>query len=68
MIREFHVGCHKVINLGNYQSVRVEAGLTVVVPDGDDYELVKRQALQDLKVLLEDNYRVQMKSKEDTRE
>ena len=61
MIREIRVGAAKTINLGNYQSLRIEAGITVEVAEGDDLELVKRSAQEELRTLLEQTYRAQKK-------
>lgn len=60
MITEFVVTCRKVINLGNYQSIHVEASLTVVVAEGDDYRALRTRAQADLKELLDETYRSQM--------
>ena len=38
MIREFIIHVAHVLNRGNYESLRIEAGLTVAVPEGDDFE------------------------------
>lgn len=61
MISEFVVGCEKVINLGNYQSIRVTARVTVVVPEGDDLMQLRRQAQEELRSMLEETYKSQMK-------
>jgi predicted short-subunit dehydrogenase-like oxidoreductase (DUF2520 family) len=61
MIKEFSIGVAKTLNMGNYQSMRVEASLTIAVSEGDDYGVLRRQALTDLKALLEENYRVMRK-------
>jgi hypothetical protein len=61
MIREFVVGCSKTINKGNYNSIRVETSLTVVVAEGDDFAALKLRALQDLKQTLEEVYKSQLK-------
>lgn len=61
MIKEIRVGAAKTINLGNYQSLRIEAGITVEVADGDDLELVKRSAQQELRSLLEQTWHAQRK-------
>jgi hypothetical protein len=62
MITEFRIGCAKTINLGNYQSIRVEASVTVAVPEGDDFDVLRQKAQGELKTLLEDTYRAQMKA------
>jgi hypothetical protein len=63
MVREFTVGVSKTVNLGNFNSIRVEASLTVAVPENNlgAVEDLKQAALLDLKRLLEDNYKTQLK-------
>ena len=67
MIREFVIGVSKTINLGNYQSIRVEASVTMAV-DPQESEaglvVVKELAQQELRQLLEQTYRAQRKSVE----
>lgn len=64
MIVQFVVGCSKTINLGNYQSLRVEATVTVAVAEGETIDDLKGNAQQELKRLLEDTYRAQYKGAE----
>ena len=64
MIREFSVSCSKTVNLGNFNSIRVEASLTVAVPEGDSFEELKRLAQVDLGILLEETYKSQRKGNE----
>lgn len=59
MIKEFEIRCAKTINLGNFQSIRVEASLVVCVPDGDDYAALTRKAQEDLRELLDQTYKAQ---------
>ena len=60
MIKQFVVGCSKTVNLGNYQSIRVEASLTIEVVEGDDYRALRTKAQAELKALLDETYRSQM--------
>ena len=40
-------------------SMRIEASLTVDVPEGDDYSVLADKAQSELRKLLEDTYRLQ---------
>lgn len=63
-IREFSIGCSKTMNLGNFQSLRIEASVTVSLQDGDDLKSAKAEAEQELKALLEETYQAQYKRAE----
>ncbi|HEX8837680.1 MAG TPA: hypothetical protein VF748_12140 [Candidatus Acidoferrum sp.] len=58
MIKSFTVGVKHHVNLGNYESMEVEAQVTVDVED-HDWEIVRQQAQDGLKQLLSDSYRLQ---------
>ena len=63
-ITQFVVGCSKTINLGNFQSIRIEASVTVAVPEDeteDGYQQMTANAQAELGRLLEETYRSQMK-------
>jgi hypothetical protein len=64
MIKQFMVGCSKTINLGNFQSLRIEAQVFVDVEEGDNWPVIKRAAQDELKVLLEETYKAQRKLNE----
>jgi len=66
MIREFTIGASRVVNLGNYENIKVEASLTVEVPAGDDYEILKDRAQTELRTLMEETYRSQQRKKPTT--
>ena len=59
MIKEFTIGAAHTINLGNFSSMRVEASLTVELPEGDDFEVLKEKAQSELRRMLEETYRAQ---------
>lgn len=59
MITAFTIGCSHTVNLGNFQSIRIEASLTVEVPEGDDFEVLKDKAQVELRRILEDTYKAQ---------
>ena len=61
MITEFRVGCSKTINLGDYQSIRIEASVTVAVPEGEDLPTAKHLAQLELKSLLHETWQAQRK-------
>lgn len=59
MIKEFSVGCSRTINLGNFESLRVEASVTVAIDENKDLHALKGAAQVELRTLLEDTYRAQ---------
>ena len=59
VITEIHVGMSRTINLGNWESMRIEASVTVSIPEGDDMGAVKARVQTELRGLLEDTYRAQ---------
>jgi len=60
MVKEFTVGVSHTVNLGNYESLHVEASVTLDCEDGD-WETARMQAQEALKVLLEDSVKEQSK-------
>lgn len=59
MIRQFTIGTSHTLNKGNFNSMRIECSLTVDVPEGDDFEVLKDRAQTELRRLLEETYRAQ---------
>ena len=69
MITEFTVGAGHTINLGNFESIRIEATITVAVDpeqqlSDEQWTEVKATAQAELRKLLEETYRAQ--SRQDT--
>ena len=60
-ISQFKIGCSHTVNLGSFNSIRIEAQLTVDVPEGDSYEVLADKAQTVLRELLENTYRAQKK-------
>jgi hypothetical protein len=58
MIKEFRVGVSHTINLGNYESMRVEAEVTVDA-EGLEWEALRQDAQEGLRVLLADSFKTQ---------
>lgn len=56
MIKEFTVGASHTVNLGNYESLRIEASVTVTVNDGDDLASLKEAAQTELRDLTEKTF------------
>lgn len=56
MITEFRVGAAHTFNLGNFESFRIEASITISVNEGDDYEALTTQAQAALKEQLTRTY------------
>lgn len=61
-IKQFTIGFSRTINLGNYESARVEASVTIETEDGNDYchDMVDA-AQSDLRFLLEETWKRQSK-------
>lgn len=59
MITEFRIGCSHTINLGDYNSIRVEASITVEVGEGVNAAELKEGAQRELRALLEETYKAQ---------
>ena len=62
MFKEFTVGFGRTINLGNFNSARVEASLTTALPDkvtATEYDVLCEAAQVELRNLLEQTYRAQ---------
>jgi hypothetical protein len=59
MIKEFSIGCSRTINLGNFESLRIEATVTMNVAENVDLQSCKEAAQVELRALLEDTYRNQ---------
>lgn len=63
MITEFTIGASHTLNLGNFESLRIEAHVTVAVPEDDNLDDLKTRAQTELRQLLEETYRAQRKIK-----
>lgn len=61
-IKEFTVGFSRTINLGNYESVRVEASVNFVVEEDGDLSLEKNDAQIELRRLMEETWKAQFKT------
>jgi hypothetical protein len=59
MITQFNIGCSRTVNLGNFESLRVEASITVDCPEDGDFLQMKLAAQSQLRQLLEETYRAQ---------
>ena len=58
-IKEFRVGVGHTINIGNYESLRVEADVLLI--DFDNWDEARRDAQKALSTLLDDSFRAQAK-------
>ena len=68
MIKSFKVGCSRTINLGNFESIRVEAQIEIEVePEASEntsvWQAHRISAQTELRSLLEDTYKAQHKLK-----
>lgn len=60
-VTEFSIGCSKTINLGNYQSIRIEASITVQMDPKETLADASAAAQDELRQLLEATYQAQYK-------
>ncbi len=67
IINEIRIGIARTINLGNFESLRVEGSVTATIPEGDDLAAAKRSLQTELRMLLEETYLAQHKMKKETR-
>ena len=63
-IIEIRLDTAKTINLGDFNSIRVQAGVTAELADGDDIAMVKADLQNELRILLDDTYRAQKRRHE----
>lgn len=66
-VSELRVGAARTINLGNFESLRIEASVTMNIAEGDDVAAVQIKAQAELRQLMEDTYRAQHKPKVEQR-
>jgi len=62
-ITEIRVGASRTINLGNFESLRIEASVAIALAEGDDPAKAKAAVQPELRQLLEETYRAQHKPK-----
>lgn len=53
-VTEIRAGYSATINLGNYESMKLEAGLTVTCPAGEDPEAVYKEAQELCRQMVEE--------------
>lgn len=58
-VTEFSIGVSKTINLGNFQSLRVEASVTISMDPGETLADASAAGQEELRRLLEETYRAQ---------
>ncbi len=62
-LKEFRIGVAKTINLGNYESLRVEAQVVYEVSENDELKDISSTAQAELRYLLAKTYREQYAKK-----
>ena len=62
MIKEFTVGVKHVVNMGGYESLHIEASVTISVEEDDTWETTRQQAQEALTTLLRESYKQQTRS------
>lgn len=60
-ITEFRIAASHTVNIGNYESLRIEAQVTVTVGEASELDDLKARAQIELRKLLEETYRAQHK-------
>jgi hypothetical protein len=65
MITEFKICVAHTVNLGNFESMKVEASVTVAVPEDGDFPSLKLKAQNELRVLARETFIAQRKSKKE---
>ena len=65
-VSEFRVGLVRTINLGNYESLKIDVSLTVSPEENDDFDHLRQDAQLRLRQLAEDTYRAQHKRAQET--
>jgi hypothetical protein len=63
MITQFTVGCSRTVNLGNFESIRIEAQVVVAVNEEQDFASLKDAAQVELRALMEETYANQYRKK-----
>ena len=63
-ITEMRLTVGKTINMGNFNSLRIEVGLSVSVQPGDDIQKLQDAMQDECKDFLTDAYLVQVKKRE----
>jgi hypothetical protein len=53
-VREIRLSVGRTINLGDFNSLRLDAGLTVAVSEGDDLHAIRQEMHQDLEHMIEE--------------
>lgn len=68
MIKEFTIGCSRTINLGNFESARIEASLTFNMESHPPIDLpaIKDAMQVELRSLLEQTWKEQIKKRKET--
>lgn len=61
-VTEFSIGCSKTINLGNYQSIRIEASVTIAMDPGETLADASAAGQEELRRLLEETYKAQYRN------
>lgn len=62
-IKEITVGASRTINLGNYESLKVEGSCTVEVDDESELEQARANAVKEVKVQMAKMYKLAKPSK-----
>jgi hypothetical protein len=64
-ITEMRIGFTRTINLGNFESAKIEASVTVSVEPDEDTDAVLKRMQIDLRTMVEETWKAQHKSKKE---
>jgi hypothetical protein len=62
-IKEMTIGFSRTINLGNFESARIEASVTVSLDPEDNSDDVLKGMQVDLRTMLEETWKAQLRAK-----
>jgi hypothetical protein len=63
-ITEIRLGVNRTISLGKYEFIRLDAGLTAAIAEDDDIAAARAALQVELRAMLEETYRAQMKQRD----
>jgi hypothetical protein len=64
-IAQFSVATSRTINLGNFESLRIEGSVVVDLSENDNIVMARGEAQKQLRQLLEDTYRHQYEERQE---
>ena len=59
-LKEMQIGVSRTFNLGNFESLRIEAGMTATIAEGDDLDEVRLLILDEIRKSLSAAYKANL--------